>query len=107
MTVAGAMSDLSVVSKRIKEARIRAGLSQEKLGVLAGIDEFSASARMNQYERGRHTPNYQLVKRLAVVLELPTAFFYTEEDQLAELLIAYGGLGTKARKRLVELSLEL
>ena len=38
--------------KRLKEARLRSGLSQEKLGVLAGIDEASASARMNQYERG-------------------------------------------------------
>jgi transcriptional regulator with XRE-family HTH domain len=41
-----------------KEARLRAGISQEKLGVLAGIDEASASARMNQYERGKHTPDF-------------------------------------------------
>jgi len=34
--------------KRLKEARLRAGLSQYKLGVLAGLDEASSSARMNQ-----------------------------------------------------------
>ncbi|MBI0440159.1 transcriptional regulator, partial [Dickeya dianthicola] len=28
----------------------------ERLGILAGIDEAMASARMNQYERGIHTP---------------------------------------------------
>lgn len=86
---------------------MRADLSQEKLGVMAGIDEFSASARMNQYERGKHTPNYQLVIRLAKVLELPTAYFYAEDDQVAELLIIYGRLSVRARKRLIDLASEL
>lgn len=101
------MDDSSVVSRRIREARLRAELSQERLGVLAGIDEFSASARMNQYERGRHTPNFQLMQRLAKVLGMPTAYFYAEDDQLAELVIAYGRLNTRARKRLVELARDL
>ena len=86
---------------------MRAELSQERLGVLAGIDEFSASARMNQYERGRHTPNFQLMQRLAKVLGMPTAYFYAEDDQLAELMIAYSRLNARARKRLVELAGEL
>ena len=34
--------------KRLKEARLRAGLSQEKLGVLAGIDEASASRQRDR-----------------------------------------------------------
>jgi transcriptional regulator with XRE-family HTH domain len=101
------MDELPVVSKRIREARIRSKLSQERLGVMAGIDEFSASARMNQYERGRHTPNYQLVNRLAEVLGLPTAYFYAEDDQLAELLVIYGRLTVRARKRLIDLAGEL
>ena len=46
--------ELNIIALRLKEARLRLGLSQEKLGVLAGIDEFSASARINQYERGKH-----------------------------------------------------
>lgn len=101
------MDDSSVVSRRIREARLLADLSQERLGVLAGIDEFSASARMNQYERGRHTPNFQLMQRLAKVLGMPTAYFYAEDDQLAELMIAYSRLNARARKRLVELAGEL
>jgi transcriptional regulator with XRE-family HTH domain len=101
------MDELPVVSRRIREARIRADLSQEKLGVMAGIDEFSASARMNQYERGKHTPNYQLVNRLAKILELPTAYFYAEDDQIAELLVIYGRLSVRARKRLIDLASEL
>lgn len=86
---------------------MRADLSQEKLGVMAGIDEFSASARMNQYERGKHTPNYRLVNRLAKVLELPTAYFYAEDDQIAELLVIYGRLSVRAQKRLIDMASEL
>lgn len=46
---------MSTMARRLKEARQRAGLTQERLGVLAGIDEMSASARMNQYERGKYS----------------------------------------------------
>ena len=49
-----------MLTKRLKEARLRAGLSQEKLGILAGIDEASASVRMNQYEKGKHTPDFEM-----------------------------------------------
>ncbi len=61
---------------RLKEARLKAGLSQQRLGVLAGIDEATASARMNQYERGVHTPDFDLACRLAAVLEIPASYFY-------------------------------
>ncbi|WP_131024637.1 helix-turn-helix transcriptional regulator, partial [Klebsiella variicola] len=49
-----------MLTHRLKEARIRASLSQERLGILAGIDEATASPRMNQYERGTHAPDFSL-----------------------------------------------
>lgn len=73
-------------TKRLKEARQRAGISQEGLGVLAGIDEASASARMNQYERGKHEPDSTMVERLARALGVPVALLYAERDDEAELL---------------------
>lgn len=76
----------SPISKRLKEARVAAGLSQKKLGIAAGIDEFSASARMNQYETGKHTPDYLTLKCIAKVLKLPTAYFYAETDELAKII---------------------
>jgi transcriptional regulator with XRE-family HTH domain len=84
------MAGHSVVAKRLKEARRRAGLSQKQLGMRAGIDEFSASPRMNQYERGKHTPDYGTVERLAKVLKVPTPFFYAREDELADLILRFG-----------------
>lgn len=56
---------MSVFAKRLKEARTRAGLSQERLGVMAGIDEISLSARMNQYEKAKHEPDFSMVERIA------------------------------------------
>ena len=74
-----------MLAHRLKQARLRAGLSQEKLGKLAGIDPMSASARMNQYERGKHSPDYQLMCRVAEILNMPVSWFYTEDEELARL----------------------
>ncbi|HEN4850812.1 TPA: helix-turn-helix transcriptional regulator [Klebsiella quasipneumoniae subsp. similipneumoniae] len=74
---------------RLKAARLNAGLSQERLGILAGIDEATASARMNQYERGIHTPDFELACRLASVLQVPACYFYAVEDDLAEMILGY------------------
>jgi transcriptional regulator with XRE-family HTH domain len=89
---------MSVLAKRLKEARIRAGLTQERLGVLAGIDEMSASARMNQYERAKHEPDWLTVQRLAGVLQVPVAYLYAEDDATAELLLAFNSLPLEARE---------
>ncbi|WP_115701845.1 helix-turn-helix domain-containing protein [Legionella sainthelensi] len=74
----------SPLPKRLKEARTAAGMSQKQLGIAAGMDEFSASPRINQYETGKHTPDFLTLKRIAMVLSVPTAYFYAEEDDLAE-----------------------
>lgn len=76
----------SPVSKRLKEARLAANISQKKLGIAAGMDEFSASARMNHYEIGRHTPDYSTLKRISEVLNISPAYFYTEDDRLAQII---------------------
>lgn len=91
------MKGQSVIAGRLREARLRAGLSQKKLGILAGIDEFSASARINQYERGKHSPEFSTVERLAKILGVPTPFFYCRDDDLAEWVLAYSRLSKRAR----------
>jgi len=92
---------MTALAKRLKEARLRAGLSQERLGVLAGIDEMTASARMNQYERGKHAPDWLTVQRLAAVLQVPVAYLYAEDDAAAELLLAFYALPLEAREKAV------
>ena len=80
---------MSVLGKRLKEARKAHGLSQEKLAVLAGIDEMSASSRMNQYERGKHTPDPVMIRRIAEVLNVPASYFYADDDAAAWLQVVF------------------
>lgn len=91
-----------VFSKRLKEARVEAGLSQEKLGILAHIDEMSASARMNQYEKAKHVPDFSTVERLAEALNVPEAYFYTKDDDVASLLIKLHRMDEEERKRILQ-----
>ncbi|MDO8270450.1 MAG: helix-turn-helix transcriptional regulator [Gammaproteobacteria bacterium] len=93
---------MSVFSARLKQARMAAGLSQERLGVLAGIEEASASARMNQYEKGKHNPDFSVVERIAKVLDVPEAYFYAKSDDVAELLIAFHRSSESKRQLLLD-----
>jgi len=90
-----------VLAHRLKQARLRAGLSQEKLGKLSGIDPMSASARMNQYERGKHSPDYQLMCRVAEILQMPVSWFYTEDEEQARLQEIYFLLSPSIRTNLL------
>lgn len=97
------MNNKSPITKRLKEAREAAGFSQKKLGIAAGIDEFSASARMNQYETGKHTPDYLTLTRIAKVLKIPTAYFYAEDNILAEIIVLYSKLRKQDRQKALDL----
>jgi len=88
--------------KRLKEARVRIGIPQKTLGILAGIDEFSASARVNQYEKGKHAPDYAMVRRLATVLKVPCSYLYEENDDIAAMLRMYYQLNDDERKQIFE-----
>ena len=88
-----------------KAAKLRAEnggrYSQEKLGIDAGIAEETASARMNQYERGVHLPELNTSIRLAKLLEVPLAYLFCVEDDLAELLLIAYNLPEKKRAALL------
>lgn len=77
-----------MIAKRLKEARLRAKLTQEKLGVLAGIDEATAYSRLSHYENGTHKPTYELVCEFARVLDVPECYFYIRDDKFAEDVLA-------------------
>lgn len=83
---------LNTFAYRLKIARKAKRLSQEKLGILAGIDENSASARMNQYERGKHIPDFLMMGKIATTLDVPVAYFYAEDDHLAEAILLFSKL---------------
>ncbi|EPL6128111.1 helix-turn-helix transcriptional regulator [Klebsiella aerogenes] len=76
-----------MIPKRLKEARLRAKLTQEKLGVLAGIEEATAYSRLSHYENGTHKPTFELVCEFARVLNVPECYFYTVDDDFAEAVL--------------------
>lgn len=87
---------------RLKEARLRSGLSQKELGIRAGLDEFVASTRINRYEMGVHSADYELAVRLAKVLDVPVAFFYAETQEYALLLTAYFEANRRRRQQAIQ-----
>lgn len=95
------MSD-SPFPKRLKEARLKADISQKKLGIAAGIDPFVSSSRMNHYEKGTHHPLYDTVSRIASVLNLPASYFYEANDTMAEIILVAGAMSTAERTQLLE-----
>jgi transcriptional regulator with XRE-family HTH domain len=101
------MGGISIVAKHLKQARLLAGLSQKQLGIEAGIDEFSASARINQYERGKHMPDLQTLTRLAAVMRVPPAYFYCEDDELAAFILKFSALAKAQKRRVLGLMDEL
>lgn len=72
---------------RLKTARLRANLTQEKLGVLAGIEEATARSRISQYESGIHRPTFEIMCAFAKVLNVPECYFYTVDDDFAEVVL--------------------
>lgn len=94
---------VSIVAERLKQARQRAGVSQKQLGIQAGIDEFSASARINQYERGKHTPDLRTPSRLAAVMQVPVPYFYCRDAELAAIILKFSVLEQAQRRRLLDL----
>jgi transcriptional regulator with XRE-family HTH domain len=97
----------TVFGSRLKEARLRAGLSQKSLGIAAGLDPFVASTRINRYELDIHKVDYPFARRLAAELSVPVAYFYADDDELAELIQLYGQASKRARSRLLAAAREM
>lgn len=93
---------MSNFGERLKSARLASGMSQERLGVEAGIEEESASARMNRYEKGTRAPAVETVERIAEVLNVPVSYFYSHDDDEASLLLAFHRMSVDRRKELLE-----
>ena len=55
---------------------------------MIGIDEGSASARMSRYETGVHEPPVAIARLLALVLKVPLAYLYCDDDDLADIILS-------------------
>lgn len=90
----------NTLGKRLREARVRAGLTQDALGVAIGLDEGPACIRISRYESGVHLPSLEVLWALAKALSIPAAFLVTEDDQMAEWILNIQELDATGREQL-------
>lgn len=82
------------------------GLPQDKLGVMIGLDEHTASARISRYEAGIHEPPIKTARQLADALQVPLGYLYCDDDKLASIVLAASQLDDTDRDNLLALILE-
>lgn len=88
MATARGGKSAELVAIRLRHARTTTGLTQRELGIRAGMTAAVASARMNQYEQGRHMPDVATLTKIGRVLGVPLAYFFAD-DELAEVIIRF------------------
>lgn len=90
-------------ARRLKEARERSGLSQRRLGLMIGYRLPKCSIYINRWEREARMPKeLETIEKLAKVLQVPAPYFFCEDEELAELLIAWGSLEVEKRGEAVD-----
>jgi transcriptional regulator with XRE-family HTH domain len=90
------------IPARLKAARKKANITQKDLGVRIGMEESSASGRMNHYEKGRHVPDIGTLARMAEELGVPLNYFFCESDLSAELACLIDKLSDEEKQGLLE-----
>ncbi|MAD04286.1 MAG: transcriptional regulator [Pseudoalteromonas sp.] len=96
------MEFINPLPLRLKQARTKANISQKDLGISIGLDPSSASGRMNHYEKGRHTPDLQTLKRLSEKLGVPLNYFFCETEDMADLVLFFNSLSKKDKIKFLE-----
>ena len=92
----------SVFGRRLREARLRSGIAQDRLGVMIGLDEGCSSARMSRYENGVHEPPFPIIESIASILKVPVAYFFCDDDRLAEIIRTYSSANEKIRQAIFD-----
>lgn len=77
----------TIVGRRMRSRREELGWSQEKVGVLIGIEESSSRARISRYELGTHEPPVKTARMIAEALGVPLAYLYCEDEYCAKFLL--------------------
>lgn len=90
------------IPERLKAARKKAKITQKDLGVKIGMEESSASGRMNHYEKGRHVPDIGTLTRMAEELDVPLNYFFCKDEITAELACLIDKLSDEDKKGLLD-----
>lgn len=83
------------------------GLSQRALGGMVSGDKANGSVRINRYEQQVNRADMEAAAALAHALEVPLAYLFAEEDDQADLLLAFAKLSKAERAKLLVLAQQL
>jgi transcriptional regulator with XRE-family HTH domain len=97
----------AIFAKRLKAARAIRGLSQRALGGLVTDDKAKGSVRINRYEQEVNRADMDTAAALAQALEVPLAYLFAEEDDQAEMLLAFVKLSKSERSKLLDLAKQM
>ncbi|AEX25001.1 MULTISPECIES: helix-turn-helix domain-containing protein [Vibrio] len=95
------MQNHNPIPERLKAARKKAKITQKDLGVRIGMEESSASGRMNHYEKGRHVPDIGTLTRMAEELDVPLNYFFCRNELSAELACLVDKLSDEDKAALI------
>lgn len=91
-----------IFARRLKEARLAAGMTQAGLGILAGIGEDVASTRVNRYERGVNEVDIATARAIAQTLGVPLAALYAETPLMAKAIAALAKLSSRELEKITD-----
>ncbi|WP_405599560.1 MULTISPECIES: helix-turn-helix domain-containing protein [unclassified Pseudoalteromonas] len=77
-------------------------MTQKELGIRIGMDQSSASSRMNHYEKDRHTPDIQTLQRMADELGVPLNYLFCDSAESAELACLIDYLSLEEKQKLIK-----
>jgi transcriptional regulator with XRE-family HTH domain len=70
-------------------------------------DKANGSVRINRYEQEVNRADMDTAAALAQALEVPLAYLFAEEDDQAEMLLAFAKLSKSARSKLLEMAKQM
>lgn len=83
------------------------GLSQRALGGLVSDSKSNGSVRINRYEQEVNRADMDTAAALAQALDVPLAYLFAEDDDQAELLLAFAKLPKGGRTKLLALAKQM
>lgn len=97
-------SPATLFGRRLRAARLAAGMTQTDLGRILGLDDQNTAApRVSRYETGRHEPDGETAAKIAKALGLPVAYFHAVDDILAEVILLLAKMPKKEREAVLDL----
>jgi len=97
-------SPATLFGRRLRAARVAAGLTQADLGRVLGLDDQNTGApRVSRYETGRHEPDQETMAKIAEALGLLVAYFHAVDNVLAEVILLVSRMPPAEREAILAL----